>query len=613
MKKSTIVSLRHAYAPVLVAITVLLVFFSFPVYAKEIVIGLRAHNGVENGLKQWQATAAYLSQRIEGYSVKLVPYAKLGDLSAAANRGELDYVITNPSSYVGMEINSGASRMLTLINKRQGKPYTQFGSVIFSRADRADIKSLSDLQGKSLIAVSEPSFGGWQVAKGELIKQGADLEDTLKNVRFAGSQHKVVYAVRDGKADVGIVRTDMLERMAESGLINLSDFRSIGQRISKDFPFLRSSDLYPEWAFAKFPRAPLELSQKIARELLSISPDSRAAMAGKYVGWSVPLNYQPVHDLLKMLKVGPYKNYGEVRLKDAVRTYRYWIAEISVVLLVLFGIGMFAVIRNRQLAQLRASMLADRDREINFQRLAIDEHSIVSMTNVKGNIIYANDKFCEVSGFTRSELIGENHRILKSGEHSLEFYKNLWQTITSGKAWHGEIKNLKKGGGYYWVKATIVPFLNQKGKPFQYVAIRTDITERKVNEAALIASREEALAAARAKSAFLANMSHEIRTPMNGVIGMLELLRGTVLNDEQSHYVKTATQSADMQISVINDILDFSKIDSGKLDLEYLDFQICDVMEDIAALMGASAQAKNVVLTCYCDPAIPRVVRGDPT
>ncbi len=250
---------------------------------------------------------------------------------------------------------------------------------------------------------------------------------------------------------------------------------------------------------------------------------------------------------------------------------------------------------------------------VAFQQMALDEHAIVSIADVKGNITYVNDKFCNISGYSREELMGQNHSILKSGEHSAEYYSDLWRTIASGETWHGEIKNNKKHGGFYWVQVSIVPFMHEDGRPFQYIAIRTDISERKKAEVALIASREEALAGARAKANFLANMSHEIRTPMNGVIGMLELLRGTELSGEQDHYIDTATRSAEMQINVINDILDFSKIESGKLELEVLEFHICDVLEDIAALIGATAQAKGVMLTCYCDPEIPEVVMGDPT
>lgn len=105
----------------------------------------------------------------------------------------------------------------------------------------------------------------------------------------------------------------------------------------------------------------------------------------------------------------------------------------------------------------------ERTKELNYQIFALDEHSIVSATDHKGTINYVNDKFCEIGGYTRDELIGKNHRILKSGEHAPEFYRDMWHTIVKGKTWHGEVKNKRKDGGFYWVKATMVPFMTKVG------------------------------------------------------------------------------------------------------------------------------------------------------
>jgi diguanylate cyclase (GGDEF)-like protein/PAS domain S-box-containing protein len=139
--------------------------------------------------------------------------------------------------------------------------------------------------------------------------------------------------------------------------------------------------------------------------------------------------------------------------------------------------------KENELALIQATKSAQKvNDELVFQKHALDQHAIVSIADIAGNITYVNDKFCAISGYAREELLGNNHKIVKSDEHSDAFFVDMWRTISSGHTWHGDIKNTNKTGEDYWVTTTIVPTLDEKGKPLQYVGIRTEITERKQAE-----------------------------------------------------------------------------------------------------------------------------------
>ena len=318
-------------------------WFSALSYADKIRIGLRAHHVIEKIMKQWKKTADYLSEKIPEHIFIMEPFVGIPHLMEEARLNRFDFVLTNPSMFVEMEINLGASSILTLRNKRQGKPYTEFGSVIFARKDNHQINSIEDLKDKKIVAVSKRAFGGWRVAVRELLKEGFDVYDEAKRVSFSGGiQQDVVNIVQFGNADVGVVRTDMLERMAAAGLIKLDDFKIINKKTSNDFPFARSTQLYPEWPFIKMRKTSSDLSKKVALALLTMQTEHPAAIAGKYVGWTVPEDYQPVHNLMKDLKVGAYEHSHESELEHFFE--EYLIEFIVFLLFLLFLIGTVFII-----------------------------------------------------------------------------------------------------------------------------------------------------------------------------------------------------------------------------------------------------------------------------
>lgn len=363
----------------------LLFITSSPLNAATIKIGLRAIQGVEKSMEQWKKTADFLSEKIPEHKFVMVPFVGLGELMQATEKNQFDFVLSNPSSYVEMELRFGASAILTLRNKRQGKPYTKFGSVIFTRAD-SDINEIKDLKGKSIVGVSERAFGGWRVALRELLNEGFDVEKNLKKIRFSGGlQQDVVSIVSLGNADVGIVRTDMLERLAQRGDIKLDEFKVINKKKLKDFPFLLSTQLYPEWPLAKMRDTSPELSKKVALALLTIQPDHPAALAGKYVGWTVPEDYQPVHSLMKDLKVGPYLHFYENPYEHFFEEYLTHIVVAILVLVMLVFVSLYVLTLNRKLHTIK-NELEDRV-ELRTHELLVEKESSEKANNAKSEFL----------------------------------------------------------------------------------------------------------------------------------------------------------------------------------------------------------------------------------
>ena len=251
--------------------------------------------------------------------------------------------------------------------------------------------------------------------------------------------------------------------------------------------------------------------------------------------------------------------------------------------------------------------------ELELQREALDQHAIVSIADYAGRIQHVNDKFCAISGYSREDVIGQNHRVISSRHHSSEFWREFWQMIEAGKIWHGELCNRSKQGTHYWLDATVVPFRDPNGKISRFVAICTDITEQKRQGEALQLAKEGADAANRAKSEFLAVMSHEIRTPMNAVLGFAELLGETPLNEAQREFVATLRASGEGLLQLINDILDYSKIEAGKLEVRPTNFDAIPVVESVARILSAQAQRKGLALTVHSAPGLSRVLHADPS
>jgi C4-dicarboxylate-specific signal transduction histidine kinase len=292
---------------------------------EEMTIGVLAFRGVQDAIERWAPTAHYLSKRIAGYRFRIVPLTLEGMLSHV-EQDRLDFVLTNTGNYVVLENAFGISRLATLKVRHLGEDFTQFGAVIFTRQDNSGLNTLQDIAGHSMMAVSEKAFGGFQMAWRELLDAGVDPFEDLQALQFAGfPQDDIVRSVLAGEVDVGTVRSGTLERMAADGLIDIGRIKVLGARQSETFPFLHSTRLYPEWPFAKLRKTPEELAQRVAIALLELQPDHMAATRAFAAGWTIPLDYGPVHELFRELEIEPYAYLSKPSLASVWREYRGWI------------------------------------------------------------------------------------------------------------------------------------------------------------------------------------------------------------------------------------------------------------------------------------------------
>lgn len=198
-------------------------------------------------------------------------------------------------------------------------------------------------------------------------------------------------------------------------------------------------------------------------------------------------------------------------------------------------------------------------KELADIKFALDQSTIVAITDQRGIITYVNDEFCRISKYSRDELLGQDHRIINSGYHPKEFIRGLWTMIAAGNVWRGDLKNRAKDGSIYWVDTTIVPFLNAAGRPYQYVAIRHDITQLKLAEEKILQQAIELQRAAQLSfvGELAAGLAHEIKNPLAGIQGIVDILiRRREASDPETEALKAIRHEVERIDGTVRSLLD---------------------------------------------------------
>lgn len=358
-------------------------------------IAILAHRGVDVAIRQWTPTMDYLRVQIPGYEFEIVPVDN-DTIESEIASGSVDFVLTNPGSYVRLEHDWNIYRIATVIRRQPSGAQSRFGAAIFTRADHPEVHELRDLKGKTFMAIHPNGFGGWQMAWREMLDVGIDPYSDLDELLFSGfPQRGAIDAVLAGDADAGTVRTDQIERLIVKGTLNRGDLRILNPQEVSGFHALLSTRLYPEWPLAITMNADRELATKVLRVLLELREGAHELESAGLTGWTIPYDYGEVQELLKALKVAPYDDLGEITLLDVIHYYWPWIVSLG--LLLTFSLLVYNIRMKRQIHESRDSL-------DNTLRSIGDA---VITTDRDGRIEYVNPAVVRLCGMQPEEILGQ--------------------------------------------------------------------------------------------------------------------------------------------------------------------------------------------------------------
>ena len=572
-------------------------------------VGVLSHRGTQATLGMWSPTADYLSHAIAGRRFEIVPL-NFAEIEPAVAANQVDFLLVNPGIYVNMEVLHRVSRIATLNNLVGDQALNVFGGVVLTRADRDDINSLADLPRHRLMAVDATSLGGFQMAWRELQAAGIDPYRDTSELLFGGTHDRVVMAVLEGRVDAGTVRTDILERMAATGEIVLTKLKVINPQHNARFPFALSTRLYPEWPFSKLHDTPNALAQQVAVALLQMPADHPACQAGRYAGWTVPLDYQPVHDLFRDLKLPPYQELGRFTLGDAIQRYRFWLLTAAVFLLAMAFMTTWVLRLNRQLK--RSKRHLERRHDLILDSVADGIYGV----DLEGNTTFVNRAMERLSGWSAAELIGASQHALLHHTHAdgsphppnecpvyLTFRDNRPRFVADDLFW-------RKDGSSFPVDYSSTPIRDQKGEVIGSVVVFRDISEHKAAEEEARQHQRDLVHVARLSTMgeMASGIAHELNQPLTAIATTAQACRRML--DAGSHSIDKlgdAMQRVAAQAERAGDIIRQLRRFVRKDEPQKAPVNLNELIEAVLVLMGPEIRLAGVRVRRELDPDLPSV------
>lgn len=427
--------------------------------------------------QRWQPLGRYLNQALPQLDFQLEVY-HLAELEQAVAEQSVDFVFTQPAHYVLMTYRTGLSSPLASLINLEGAYATEyFGGVIFTRAHRDDIVTLADLKGQKLAAAATTSLGAFQMQAFELLQNGVSATRDMTLIETGQPQKNAVNAVLNGQADVGFVRTGVLEALVANEQLDISKLKLLNAQHLPGFPFVTSTRLYPEWPFAAMPKTNKDVARQVAAALLAIPSKSELAKSMAIAGFTISGDYRTIDNLMRALRLEPFNDF-EFNLKELINWWFYELMLAALLIAVMIGVFFAVLIQRQRQLKREGKRLSEALEQVRLLGQAVEQspESIV-MTDRLGRMIYLNTAFEAVTGYQREEVLGKNPRVLQSGQTPQAVYKELWQSLNDGQVWQGMLSNKRKNGEVYPSRAMISPVKNEAGQTTHFLAIQHDASE----------------------------------------------------------------------------------------------------------------------------------------
>lgn len=451
--------------------------------ADSVKIGILAFRPKPQTLEQWQPLAIALKQAMpeRDFMVEALTYP---ELEMATASGKLDFVLTNPAHYILLTKRSGLSAPLaTLAAIENGQPVTVFGGIIFTRAGRSDINTLRDIKNKTIAATNTDSFGGYQMQSYELNQAGISLQQDDK-ILITGMPHdNVVDAVLNARADVGFVRTGVLESMVREGKLDIKKLKLINRQNVADFPVKTSTKLYPEWAFAAMPHTDEALARHVAAALFVMEENTSATQAMNIHGFVVPADYSLVADLLKELRVAPFDATPSFTAKDVWARYKNQLIGVLATLGLITLLGVRLLFTRRKLELVHRFTLKQREqlqeRELHLRTILESTSECVTLVSRNGILLSMNPAgLAMIEAVSGDGVINQCVYPIVAPEHRAAF-QAFNEDICAGESGSIEFEIIGLNGTRRWMDTRAVPFQSEQSHELNQLAFTQEITSRK--------------------------------------------------------------------------------------------------------------------------------------